>query len=167
MKATLARAAVLVAVVTAVFAPAAHAGQIATMDGRMIAIDRTAHLDCHDFEYPVIRCFGSVASLESDVAAQLARRNTRASFAAASVGYVVAYEHTAYQGATKVLSSDVPWLSDIGWNDRISSFKSFGASGAFHEHSPSGGFLYFYGPTARVPTLSGTYNDKFSAFYIN
>jgi hypothetical protein len=115
-----------------------------------------------------------VASLDSDVAAQVARQNARASFAATATvfaatatGYVVAYEHAAYAGATKVLSSNVPWLSDIGWNDKISSFKSFGANGAFHEHSPSGGFIYFYGPTARVPSLSGTYNDKFSAFYIN
>lgn len=167
MRASVVRAVVIVALMTAVMTPAVAARPIATLDGRAIAIERTSDLNCHDFEYPVIRCFDSVASLESDFAAQVARQNSRAFFAAESIGYVVAYEHATYQGATKILTSDVPWLSDSGWNDRISSFKSFGATGAFHEHSPSGGFIYSYGPSARVPSLSGTYNDKFSSFYIN
>jgi hypothetical protein len=164
---SVARAVVMVALVSAVFTPAVQAGPIATLDGREIAIDQASNLNCHDFEYPVIRCFDSVASLESDVAIQFAGQNQRALFTASATGYVVVYEHASYGGSTKVLSSNVAWLSDIGWNDKISSFKSFGATGAFHEHSPSGGFIYWYGPTARVASLSGTYNDKFSAFYIN
>ena len=138
----------------------------ATLDGRTISIDAAADLDCHDFEYPVIRCFTSIAALEFDVAVQLGRQRSRTSFAPASIGYVVVYEHVAYGGAVKVLALDVPWLSSLGWNDKISSFKSFGASGAFHEHSPNGGFVYSYGPSSRVASLSGMYNDKFSSFFI-
>ena len=167
MKASVARAVVMVALLTAALTPAVQAGPFATFDGRSIAIEQTADLDCHDFEYPIIRCFDSVASLEADVAVQIARQNSRASFAAASVGYVVVFEHAAYAGASKILVSDVQWLSNIGWNDRISSFKSFGATGAFNEHSPSGGFIYSYGPTSRIASLSGAYNDKFSSFFID
>jgi hypothetical protein len=163
----LARAVAVVTLLAAMAAPAVKAAPIATLDGRPIAIGLAADLDCHDFEYPVIRCFDSEASLQSDVATQIARRDAKASYAVDTIGYVVVYEHASYGGATKVLSSDVPWLSDIGWNDRISSFKSFGASGSFNEHSPSGGFIWWYGPTSRVASLSGTYNDKFSSFYVN
>jgi hypothetical protein len=167
MRRSVARAAAIAALLTAVLTPGVGASPNATLDGRPIAIERAADLDCHDFEYPVIRCFDSVASLESDVAVQVARLNAGALFAVATTGYVVVYEHAAYAGSTKVLSSDVPWLSSIGWNDKISSFKSFGATGAFNEHSPSGGFIYSYGPTSRVASLSGTYNDKFSSFFID
>ena len=167
MRRSVAGAAAIAGLLTAVLTQVVSAAPIATLDGRPIAIERAADLNCHDFEYPVIRCFDSVGSLESDVAIHVARQASGTSFAVATVGYVVVYEHAAYAGSTKVLSSDVGWLSDLGWNDRISSFKSFGATGAFYEHSPSGGLVYSYGPSARVPSLSGTYNDKFSAFYIN
>ena len=166
MRRTVSRAAAIVTLVAAVTAPAVHASPSATLDGRTITLERASALDCHDFEYPIIRCFDSFASLESDVAVQIATRSVQTSFAVQSIGYVVAYEHAAYAGAAKILTSDVAWLSDIGWNDKISSFKSFGATGNFYEHSPSGGFIYYYGPSSRVPSLSGTYNDKFSSFYI-
>jgi hypothetical protein len=167
MTSSVVRAALIVALLCAVMTPTVEAGPIATLDGRAIAVEQAADLDCHDFEYPVIRCFHSVASLESDIAARTARQSSGALFAVASTGYVVVYEHALYGGAAKILSSDVSWLSDIGWNDRISSFKSFGATGAFNEHSPSGGFIYYYGPTSRVASLSGAYNDKFSSFFID
>jgi hypothetical protein len=171
MRTSVARAVVVAALLTAALTPAVDAGidagASATLNGRPIPIERATTLDCHDFEYPILRCFDSLASLESDVAVQVARRNAAALFAAASVGYVAVYEHALYGGSAKILSSDVPWLSSIGWNDKISSFKSFGATGAFNEHSPSGGFIYSYGPTSRIASLSGAYNDKFSSFFID
>ena len=69
--------------------------------------------------------------------------------------------------AQVTLSTDQPWLSSIGWNDRISSFKSFGATGRFRENSPGSGFIYNFSSGAQISFLSGTYNDKFSAFDIN
>ena len=65
------------------------------------------------------------------------------------------------------LSTDQPWLSSIGWNDRISSFKSFGATGRFLENSPGSGLVYTFGSGAQISFLSASYNDKFSAFDIN
>jgi hypothetical protein len=162
-----ARALVVVVLLAAGTTRVAVARPVATLDGRTIAIEDAGDFACHDFEYPIIRCFGSVRSLEASVAGALESR-TPDTAAVASVGYVIVYEHAQYGGANpKVLSIDVPWLSDIGWNDRISSFKSFGASGQFYENSPSGGFAYYFWPTTQVPSLSGTYNDKFSAFNIN
>jgi hypothetical protein len=162
-----ARALAVAALLATVTTPAVVARPFATLDGRTIATEDVGDLACHDFEYPIIRCFDSVQSLEASVAGELVRRSPGTA-AAATLGYVIVYEHAQYGGSNpKVLSTDVPWLSDIGWNDKISSFKSFGASGQFYENSPSGGFAYYYWPTTQVPSLSGTYNDKFSAFYIN
>jgi len=154
----------LVAALLAATAPAADAGGIsATLDGRPIGLGQVGALACHDLDLPVIRCYDTVAQLDAVVAA------TRSSAdLATSGGYVVVYQNSAYGGSNpKILTTDVPWLSDIGWNDKISSFKSFGATGEFYEHSPSGGFIYFYGPTTQVPYVGDFYNDKFSSFYID
>ena len=169
MRSHLARAVLVALVVAGLLVPSAQAtGLRASLDGRAIPLEQVSDLACHDFEFPLIRCFHSVASLDADVSTEVTRDDLSPELAVAASGYVVVYEHALYGGANpKVLSSDVPWLSDIGWNDKISSFKSFGASGVFYENSPSGGFGYYFGPTARVPTLNSAYNDKFSSFYID
>ena len=169
MRSHVARAAVLALVVAGLLAPATQAAGVrASLEGRPIPLERVGGLACHDFEFPLIRCFDSVASLDADVTTEVTRHRVSPELAVAAGGYVIVYEHAQYGGANpKVLSSDVAWLSDIGWNDKISSFKSFGASGVFYENSPNGGFGYYFGPTTRVPTLNSAYNDKFSSFYID
>lgn len=139
----------------------------ATLDGTEITLARAGDLSCHDFDYPVIRCFQTPAAMNVDVARRLQKLAASGGGLAVAVGYVIIYEHATYSGATMALSADQPWLSSIGWNDRISSFKSIGATGRFRENSPASGFAYNFGPTTQVPTLSDTYNDKFSAFDIN
>ena len=169
MRPSVARACLLALVIAGLLAPSTQAeGVHASLDGRAIPLERVSDLACHDFELPLIRCFDSVASLDADVTTELTRLSLSRELAIATSGYVIVYEHAQYGGANpKVLSSDVAWLSDIGWNDKISSFKSFGASGVFYENSPNGGFGYYFGPTTRVPTLNSAYNDKFSSFYID
>jgi len=155
----------LVALVMALPVGAAD-GVSATLGGKPISIERVGHLSCHDLDYPMITCFGTTEAMRSDVAHRLARSSPEQASALAT-GYVIVYEHVSFAGANLLLSANQPWLSSVGWNDRISSFKSFGATGTFREDSPSGGFIYSYGPSTQVAGLSGTYNDKFSAFYIN
>jgi hypothetical protein len=135
----------------------------ATLGGHAISLEEAGKLSCHDFDYPVIRCFSSPAALQADVA----RRSGAGRAAALTIGYVTVFEHATYDGAQMSLSADQPWLSSIGWNDRISSFKSFGATGRFWENSPGGGLYYVFGSTAQISYVGNTYNDKFSAFDIN
>jgi hypothetical protein len=97
----------------------------------------------------------------------LQRRSVSAEvFGIADVGWLTVYEHASYAGSAMGLSADQPWLSSIGWNDRISSFKSHGAAGTFRENSPSGGFVYFFGPFSQATYVGDFYNDRFSALYI-
>lgn len=141
----------------------------ATLEGDAIPLTAVAALPCHDFVYPIIRCFRSVEGLLAAVVSHAGDgQRTGTSLAVAAAGYVTAYDQFNYGGSNpKVLSTDQAWLALIGWNDVTSSFKSSGARGRWWEHSPSGGLLYSYGTTTQVPVLSSTYNNKFSAFEID
>lgn len=140
----------------------------ATFDGESISLKQASSLSCHDLDYPILRCFASATAMERAVALRVGlNAGAYGSLSVATVGYVTVYEHAQYAGSALMLSADQPWLSSVGWNDRISSFKSFGATGNFQENSPGGGFVYFFTASTQVPSLSGTYNDKFSSFDIN
>jgi hypothetical protein len=152
--------------ISAILGGSTNAGGLsARLGDDVIDLDLAGTMSCHDFDYPVLRCFTSPEALERDV---IERESTSGVLAAvAATGYVTVWEHAGYDGARMTLSADQPWLSSIGWNDRISSFKSFGASGRFFENSPGSGLVYFYNSGSQVSLLSNTYNDKFSAFDIN
>jgi hypothetical protein len=139
----------------------------ATFDGAAISLDEARELSCHDFDFPIIRCFATAGLLETEVARRVEVSAAAGPAPLAGDGYVTVYENVLYAGSALTLSADQPWLSSVGWNDRISSFKSFGATGNFREDSPGGGFIYGYGATTQISSLTGTYNDKFSAFNIN
>lgn len=164
MRSTIVRA-IAVALLLALVFPlsASAAGLSATLDGKRLRLDRVPEFNCHDFDYPVIRCFSSPEGISADVAARL--EGGPASARLLLGGYVTAYEDSGYLGSSISLSADYASLGSIGWNDRISSFKSFGAVGGFWEHSPPAGFYYGYTTNTQVSNL-GTYNDRFSAFDI-
>lgn len=140
----------------------------ATLEGKAIALNAVTALPCHDFDYPIIRCFRSVDRLLVAIGSPATGARSSGTLATASSAYVIAYDQFYYGGSNpKVLSSDQAWLFMIGWNDVTSSFKSFGATGRWWENSPNGGFVYSYGSSTQVAVLSSTYNDKFSAFEID
>lgn len=164
MKVKLRRAILTALLLGMIAAPQASGDSLrATLDGKRISVERVATLNCHDFDYPTIRCFSSIDRLADDMAARLAARDAAGARLLQS-GYVTVYTDAFYGTPLISLASDHPSLSAIGWNDKISSFKSFGASGTFWEHSPSGGSAYGFGPTTQAATL-GSSNDTFSAFY--
>lgn len=143
----------------------ASGGLSATLNGKSIPLHEVGSHSCHDLDYPILRCFDSAEKMNADLAV-LSSEGRAASAGALSVGYVIVYEHASYAGSQLAMSANQTWLSSIGWNDKISSFKSFGATGNFREDSPAGGFVYYYSTSSQVPSLNGTYNDRFSAFYI-
>jgi hypothetical protein len=165
MKARLARAVASAILLAAIVAPQASADDLsATLDGKRIRIDRVPSLNCHDFDYPVIRCFSTPDLVAADIAARLDAGSAEGA-RLLSTGYVTVFQDVYYGAPFISLSNDQTSLSSIGWNDRISSFKSYGASGGFYEHSPTGGTWYAYGSSTQIGSL-GAMNDKFSAFYI-
>ena len=138
----------------------------AILDDQRILLSRAAELSCHDFEYPVIRCFESSKDMLLAID-DVREAGSEAEVQALATGYVVVWADANFGGASRSLSRNYAFLNDIGWNDRISSLRSYGATGRFHEHSPNGGFVYGYSSSAYVTYVGNAYNDKFSAFEIN
>jgi hypothetical protein len=140
-------------------------GSYATLEGRRISLAAAADYSCHDLELPIIRCFATSAELLEAVD-ELALTGGQAAQSLSS-GYVIAYENISYGGAARVMSVSYDNLGSIGWNDRISSFKSFGASGDFREDAPPGGFYFFFGTSSQVSWVGSNYNDKFSSLELD
>lgn len=141
--------------------PAAFAGGAsAVLDGRQITQEEAATLSCHDFDYPVLTCFRDSGEMERVAAARFAAREATS---AASSGYVVAFENGGYISPSRTIPQSYSYLGDIGFNDKISSFKSYGATGRFMEHAPSGGLNYSFSGSTWVSYVGDTYNDKFSS----
>ena len=161
----------LVILVLGAAAPALAGGDKlrATLDGKPISLDVAATLSCSDVDYPILTCYRTSGELEVAMAAATSDDLTLSTGLAAttSTGYVIVFEHGQYAGASMALSQNYTYLGTIGWNDKISSFKSYGASGKFWENAPSGGFIYYFGPTTWVAYVGDVYNDRFSAFYLN
>jgi hypothetical protein len=148
--------------------PGTASGRLAaTLDGNSISLQRAGTLSCHDVDYPMLRCFSSANAMRLDLTARTQDRSATPQGIDVGDLYVIAYEHSTYAGNAMGLTADQPWLSSVGWNDRISSFRSFGVTGNFRENSPASGFIYTFGPTAQVSYVGNLYNDKFSAFYMN
>jgi hypothetical protein len=115
----------------------------------------------------VLTCFASAAEMEEAAAARASSgaKASDAPLAPAATVYVIVYVDGAYSGAARALSQDYTYLGTIGWNDVISSLRSYGATGHFWENAPSGGFEYLFYPTTQVSYVGDYYNDKFSALY--
>lgn len=149
-------------------ATASAAGPVrAVLDGKPISLAEARSLSCHDFDYPVLTCFRTGPEMEAAAAAQASSGSGSgaAPLTAATTGYVVVFADGAYKGSERALSQDYTYLGTIGWNDVISSLKSYGATGHFFENAPTGGFEYFFYPTSAVSYVGDFYNDKFSALY--
>ena len=155
-------------------ATASAAGPVrAVLDGKAISLAEARSLSCHDFDYPVLTCFRTAADMEAAAAARAGSSGSStpsggsatAPLAAAATGYVIVWVDGQYVGSARALSQDYSYLGTIGWNDVISSFKSYGATGHFWENAPTGGFIYNFYPTSQASYVGDYYNDKFSSLY--
>ncbi len=131
------------------------------LDGRPITLEEAAAHSCHDFDYPVLTCYRTSAEMEQVAAARFTADAIAS--AAAATGYVVVFEHGAYGGASRTISQSYGYLGDIGFNDKISSFKSYGATGRFFDNAPPGGLAYSFSGSTWVTYVGDIYNDKFSS----
>lgn len=161
--------AMLVVALAAVPGSLGASGIRATLDGRPITLERAATLSCHDFDFPVMTCFETASELQATAQVRAGRstQSKEATSQVAATGYIVVFEHGAYAGAAQALSVNYSYLGSIGWNDKISSLKSYGASGRFYEHSPGSGLVYYFGTASQITYVGDAYNDKFSALYLN
>jgi hypothetical protein len=131
----------------------------AEFNGRKLPLAEVGNHYCHDFDYPVIRCFDEPIELEEDVSSDLQQ------MAVAALPYVIIYDETTYAGAYMFISQDYDIMLFIGWNDRVSSFKSRNlGEGTLWTDWFSGGRVYWFCCNWQVPVLY-SFNDTFSSVY--
>jgi hypothetical protein len=129
----------------------------ADLDGKVVPLTDVGHLRCHDFDYPRIHCYSSDAAIGAAVEAVLGTDS------AASVSYVLIYDHASFNGSYMYVSQNYVALFVIGWNDRISSFKAVnGESGIFFTDWYYGGSSWSFCCNQQVSSLGG-YDDSFSS----
>lgn len=138
---------------------------LADLDG--LAIEpRTAGLYyCHDFDHPVIHCFRTAASLEAAVSLRTAAPlEPNGVNGALAVSYVRVFDYATYAGPYAYLSQDYSRLSDIGWDNKISSYIALNSeTGAFYTNAGWGGSVDFFCCNEGVSSLSSTFNNQISS----
>lgn len=133
----------------------------ADLDGVPIPLVAVGKFYCNDFDYPAIHCFRSADALTEWL--QVDRLLETVS----GTDYVQWWDQTYYGGAWMIASQDYDFLSLIGWNDRISSFKGRNLqTGMFATDWFAGGTWYTFCCNQQLPTL-GSYNNTFSSVYNN
>lgn len=102
----------------AVPAATADGGLTAVLEGRRIRLDEVASHQCHDLEYPHIRCFETTEARDADI------ESAAESLGLTSLLYVTFYRDENYGGPSYSASNPIPNLGTVGWNDTITSFIS-------------------------------------------
>jgi hypothetical protein len=158
--------ALLFGMVLALLSPAAATAGgpevTATLDGRAIPIGEVARHDCHDLEFPAIRCFRNPADRDRSVSVQLGQLELAAT---SGVVYVTIYDWTQYGGSSMAISQDYDALVTIGWNDRVSSFKGRNSeTGRFYVDWFHGGSSWSFCCNQQTSGLGG-FDNSFSSVY--
>jgi hypothetical protein len=134
---------------------------VVTLEGRTIPTSEIADHACHDFEFPVIRCFRKAIGRDLSVSGEV--ESLRA--AAAAVAYVTIYDGSLFSGASMLVSQNYDSLAVIGWNDRIGSFKGRNSeTGRFNRDWFGGGSAWNFCCNQQTANLS-TYDNTFSSVY--
>ena len=153
---------VLLALVPAAPVAAAPAQIKATLDGRPIKISEIPDYDCHDLEFPVIRCFATQADRDASLSVEA---GSLEALAAAAVAYVTMYDGASFTGATFTASQNYDALVSIGWNDRVSSFRARNSeTGVFYVDWFAGGSSWSFCCNGQASSL-GSFNNTFSSVY--
>ena len=171
--------------VTTVLAPATSAtelesggppGVFAELDGRPLKLRDVGKYYCHDFDYPRITCSRNPQVTQRSVDTKVAEAEARVELAADSFAtlsmeeeegghYATIYDGMTFSGSWMVVSQDYDALFWVGWNDRISSFRSrYYGAGSFYTDWYGNGSAWRFCCNQYVSSLGG-YDNSFSAVY--
>jgi hypothetical protein len=139
----------------------------ATLGGRPLSLAQVADHHCHDLDYPVINCFLTGRELDVAVAVHLrADRSSEVFDDLQAVSYARVYVDATFGGSSMVISRSYDNLGVIGWNDRISSFRTLTAGGGtFWQHAMATGWAYDFCCGSSVTYVGDYFNDQFSSVY--
>lgn len=140
---------------------------VADLDGRRISVSEIPNWFCHDLDFPQIHCYTTAAELESALNNAAPAGPDGVAGVLAAVPYVYVYGDAGLQGPNTAIAQAWDNLSWIGWNDKISSFKSInGLSGHFATDAYNNGRLYpGFCCNSFVTYVGDSWNDQFSSVY--
>jgi hypothetical protein len=162
---------VLIALILAAAVPdSTSASQLtglrADLDGNRIPLAAVGQHYCYDFDWPIIHCYSTSATLEVAVSIVASRRTRLPSSAdvASSLNYIRLYDLSGYAGPYIYLSADYSDLRVIGWNDRASSYVAVNSlsSGLYVNTSYTGATLLLC-CNQHAPSLSSTFDNQISS----
>lgn len=131
----------------------------ARMGSKVIDPRDVGRYHCHDLDFPQITCFETARALAEAVAT-----HEDALAGPTAVAFVRVFEHEAFGGASAVLSQSYARLADIGWNDRITSFRGLnGGSGNIFKNAQFSGDAYAFCCNQQVNNVGSAWNDSFSS----
>jgi hypothetical protein len=169
--------------VTAMLAPATAAAQpdsgappgaYAELDGRPLKLREVGKYYCHDFDFPKITCSRNAKVAQKGVdeaVSELATASFSTDIQASSMEegshYATIYDGMTFSGSWFVVSQEYDALFWVGWNDRVSSFRSrYYGSGSFYTDWYGGGSGWRFCCNQYVSSLGG-YDNSFSSVYRN
>jgi hypothetical protein len=143
--------------------PELPAQAIAVLDGRSIPLKDVVNHHCHDLDAGVYRCFATEAERDAD-ALTTVDDELLGPLGTQGFTYAIAYAAINYGGSSLWISSSIPDLSTIGWNDVISSFKSTnGGRPKWWAAANYSGSSWQWIASAWVPYVGDSANDRFSS----
>jgi peptidase inhibitor family I36 len=141
-----------------------------------IELEEVGDHHCHDLASPTIRCFATELERDEDAESIVVSSAVSVSggaelsgaravqMAATAVTYVRWYEDSNYGGSSYSTLNPVVDMATIGWNDRISSFKSLnGGRPKWWQDSNYSGPWWQWITSAWVPYVGDSANDRFSS----
>ena len=123
------RAALILSILVAAFSANNAAAsnsprQIAFFHGKEIPLSRVAQNHCHNALGSTILCFDSQAERDASLRRTIDAQREMSPASDLSVNYVTFFADINFGGASFTTADPISDLGSIGWNDRISSFKS-------------------------------------------
>ncbi len=113
---------------------------------------------CHDRDLPVIRCFETAEERDDDL--EVGGRHARL----AVVAYVLLFIDENYGGVSFTAHNPMPNLGTVGWNDKITSFKSLnGQRPRFYSDANYGTPSWRWAAGAWVSNVGSSANDVISS----
>ncbi len=144
--------------VVAAGSPAGGPERRAQLEGRAIALGDVARFQCHDRDFPVIRCFTSAAERDRDmVVLGLSGELVSATH------YVTWYDGANYPEPPSFAAYwTEPDLTGFGWNDKISSFRTYnGGHPRWWQDVGNTGSAWDWGTVSKA-YVGDAANDQFS-----
>lgn len=139
-------------------------GLRAELGGNAISVRDVANFHCHDRDFPVIRCFDTPAPRDRELAQGGSDEGDVSSSAAMAVHYVTWYADAGYAEPPSFAAFwPEPNLAAYGWNDKISSFRTYnGGHPKWWQDVGYGGTAWDWG-TISVSYVGNSANDQFSS----